>query len=168
MTRKKRTLDEYLRFNYPIELRDDRGDGGVFVQHPDLDGCAAQGDTPDEALKSLAIMRELWIRARYEDNLFIPDPPDEETSGRVLVRMPPWLHARLLKLAQRAGMSLNQYVSTALSEFVGGAPYRGEVQRLEELVARLEAAIARQEIDQEAATTPREVRAFPRTLLKRA
>jgi hypothetical protein len=74
----------------------------------------------------------------------------------------------LLKLAQRAGMSLNQYVSTALSEFVGGAPYRGEVQRLEELVARLEAAIARQEIDQEAATTPREVRAFPRTLLKRA
>jgi hypothetical protein len=40
-------------------------------------------------------------------------------SGRLLLRMPEALHAKLASAADRAGMSLNQFITTTLAESVG-------------------------------------------------
>jgi RNA polymerase sigma-B factor len=40
-------------------------------------------------------------------------------SGRLLLRMPESLHADLARAADRAGVSLNQFITTALAEVVG-------------------------------------------------
>ena len=40
-------------------------------------------------------------------------------SGRLLLRMPEALHAELASAADRAGMSLNQFITTTLAESIG-------------------------------------------------
>ena len=49
------------------------------------------------------------------------DTPRRERShsGRLLLRMPETLHAELASAADRAGVSLNQFITTALAEVVG-------------------------------------------------
>ncbi len=138
----RKTLDEYLGLNYPMEVVEDREAGSFFAEHPDLDGCMADGKTVEEAVKNLKAMRDLWIRARYEDNLDIPEPLPDEPSGRLLLRMAPWLHARLLRLAQQQSTSLNQLITTALAEFIGRASYGDEIKQLQQTVERLETSIA--------------------------
>ena len=43
-------------------------------------------------------------------------------SGRLLLRMPPDLHARLARAAEREGSSLNGYITARLRESVDGTP----------------------------------------------
>lgn len=40
-------------------------------------------------------------------------------SGRLLLRMPESLHAELARAADRAGVSLNQFITSALADVVG-------------------------------------------------
>jgi HicB family len=40
-------------------------------------------------------------------------------SGRLLLRMPPELHAEAARVAEREGVSLNQFITGALAEAVG-------------------------------------------------
>ena len=47
-------------------------------------------------------------------------------SGRLLLRMPPDLHAQLARAAEREGSSLNGYITARLSESVDGAPAAGD------------------------------------------
>jgi antitoxin HicB len=113
----KKNLDYYLSLNYPIELT---REGGFFVAaHPDLPGCVAQGDTADEAIANLDDAREAWIAVGLEDKQFIPEPLPEEFSGRLSLRMPRALHGALAHEAQRQGVSLGQFIVSALSGAVG-------------------------------------------------
>jgi len=53
----------------------------------------------------------------YEHGDEIPLPSTErEYGGKVLVRMPPRLHRRLLEQAEAEGVSLNQHIVTLLAE----------------------------------------------------
>jgi len=49
-------------------------------------------------------------------------PPEREFSGRLLVRLPKWLHRSLIKSAEREGVSLNQHVAALLSAAEGHQP----------------------------------------------
>lgn len=131
-----KNLDYYWSLTYPYELI--RDEGGSFVaSHPQLIGCIAMGETADEAVAALDLARRVWLEVRYEESLPIPEPVDEdEYSGKVLLRMPPALHATLAKIAQQQDASLNQLLNNALSEYVGAR--RSE----SELVAKLLDAIA--------------------------
>jgi predicted RNase H-like HicB family nuclease len=117
----KKSLEHYLSLNYPYELIRDTVEGGYFAAHPDLDGCAAQGESAEEAVAQLDVARELWIETRLEDGLGVPEPAPEEPSGRVSLRMPSSLHAKLIRIAERQGVSLNLLLNSILAEYVGGA-----------------------------------------------
>lgn len=123
------SLEYYLGLSYPIELIEDAEQGGYVARHPDLDGCMAQGETADEAVASLKEARMLWIETRLTDGLVVPEPLPEEPSGRLLLRMAPWLHARLMRQAQRQNVSLNQYLIAVLAEHVGRDDQRCDVMR---------------------------------------
>ncbi len=45
-----------------------------IARHPDLEGCMAQGDTPEEALDNLEQTCAEWLLALKEDGLPIPEP----------------------------------------------------------------------------------------------
>ena len=122
----KRDLRYYMSLEYPIQLM--REPGGVFAFHPDLDGCAAQGDTVEEAIANLDAARRLWLKVRLEDGLPIEEPlREEECSGRISLRMPPSLHAELGRLARREKISLNQLLNNILAEYLGASRMQRQV-----------------------------------------
>lgn len=110
----------YRALTYPVEVVREE-DGTVVAFHPDLMGCVAQGDTADEALSNLDEARTAWLEVRIAEHLPIPEPPEENYSGKVLVRMAPALHAALARRAGKQGVSLNQLIVAALAEYVGFA-----------------------------------------------
>jgi antitoxin HicB len=120
-----KTLDYYKGLRYPAEVVREE-DGIVVAFHPDLMGCIAQGDTADEALANLDEARANWLEVRLAEGLPIPEPLDEEFSGKYLLRMTPVLHANLARRARRQGVSLNYLIGIVLAEFVGIAQARDE------------------------------------------
>jgi antitoxin HicB len=109
-------LSFYLNRHYPTTFYPD-DDGGFTVIIPDLPGCMTQGDTAAEAFEMIAEAKELWIESAYEYGDPIPMPSTEmEYSGKTMLRMPKYLHARLAESARREGVSLNQYLVALLSE----------------------------------------------------
>jgi antitoxin HicB len=127
-------LDYYMSLNYPVELTREEG---VFVAaHPDLPGCIAQGDTADEAVTNLDEAREAWIAVGLEDKAFIPEPLPTEFSGRLSLRIPASLHARLAHASVRQGVSLNQLLTVILSEWSSGVSVKDKVvEELRSLLA---------------------------------
>ncbi len=120
MNNKKATelkpLSFYLKLNYPITFYPD-DDGGFTVAVKDLPGCITQGDTAEEAFEMIAEARELWLEVAHEYGDPIPMPSTEvEYSGKTMLRMPKYLHARLAESAKEEGVSLNQYLVALLSE----------------------------------------------------
>lgn len=133
-------LSYYLSLQYPLEARESEG-GGYFVTHPDLDGCMAEGATLEEAVANLADSRELWIEARLEGGYSVPEPPSEEYSGRISLRMTPELHGRLARIAERRAVSLNLLLNSVLALYAGGAePLLDTIQELKSVAAELRAA----------------------------
>ncbi|HKI01071.1 MAG TPA: type II toxin-antitoxin system HicB family antitoxin [Thermoanaerobaculia bacterium] len=132
-------LSYYMGLRYPVEVREG-GDGGYFVTNPDLDGCMAEGASLEEAIANLADSRELWVETRLENGYPVPEPPDEEYSGRVSLRMAPSLHAQLVRIAERSGISLNLLLNSILATYAGGAePLMEILQNVKGAMAQLSA-----------------------------
>jgi predicted RNase H-like HicB family nuclease len=118
-------LNDYLSLPYTITLRrDDEGDWIARVQ--ELSGCTAHGSTEAEALGRLAEAKHEWLTAALEDHVSIPlpDEPDQLPSGKWVQRVPRSLHQRLTRLAKVEGTSLNQLVTSILSQYAGEAYMR--------------------------------------------
>ena len=112
----RKPLEYYLGLRYPVTLVPE-AEGGYTATINDLPGCVSVGETAEEALSMIEDARRLWLEVAYEHGDEIPLPSTErEYGGRVLVRMPPRLHRRLLEQAEAEGVSLNQHIVTLLSE----------------------------------------------------
>jgi hypothetical protein len=67
------------------------------------------------AASSREAMR-VWMESRIASGLEIPEPSiADDYSGRILLRMPKYVHRRLAVQAQQEGSSLNQYILSLLS-----------------------------------------------------
>jgi hypothetical protein len=63
---------------------------------------------------------ELWLEVSLEEGIPIPEPrPEEDYSGKFVVRVPRSLHRDLVEKADREGTSLNQTINVALARAVG-------------------------------------------------
>ena len=119
------TIADYLKRPYHIEIvasTSDDGDAGWVAEVKELDGCIAQGRTHDELFENIDRAMTAWIDDALEAGDPIPEPHEEPShSGRVLVRMPPWLHRELVGAAECEGVSLNQLAVSLLAHGVGAA-----------------------------------------------
>lgn len=141
----EKDLKYYMSLTYPAEVVRE-GDGMAVAFHPDLMGCIAQGETADEALANLDEARAAWMEVRLTEGLPIPEPPDENYGGKVLVRMMPALHAAIARRANRQGVSINQLIVATLAESVGfskAVDYMKMMVR-EEMSSALSLALRRQ------------------------
>lgn len=101
--------------NYRVSIRFD-SDGYWVAENPELRGCIADGETPQEALSSLNEARKLWIESRASQGLDVPVPQDEpEFSGRFVLRLAKSMHRDLAYEAEREGVSLNTHISNILA-----------------------------------------------------
>lgn len=117
-----RALERYLALPYHVTLvRDADGEDGPWVaQVEELAGCTSRAETAEQATSGIQQAMADWIRQALSEGREVPEPKAvDEHSGRLLLRMPRTLHAELTRLAEREGISLNQFITDALASAVG-------------------------------------------------
>ena len=117
-----RTVERYLALPYHVTLvRDGDGEDGPWVaQVEELAGCTSRAETAEQAASGIQQAMSDWISEALREGREVPEPkPVDEHSGRLLLRMPRTLHAELTRLAEREGVSLNQFITDALASAVG-------------------------------------------------
>ena len=71
-----KTLSDYMKMNYRMEIMEDREEGGYAVSFPDLPGCITCGETMETALSNAEDAKEAWLEAAIEDGIKIPETDD--------------------------------------------------------------------------------------------
>jgi len=111
-------LRAYLERPYRLEIRG-TPEEGYLATAPEMPGCMTAGETPEEALRMLRDAMEAWLEAAIVAGDPIPEPDEDRYSGRMLLRMPKSLHARLAEHAKREHVSINQLAVTLLAGDLG-------------------------------------------------
>jgi antitoxin HicB len=108
--------------DYPIAIRPltpEEG-GGFLATFPDLPGCMADGETPEEAIADARGAFDCWMAAHVADDRPVPVPGAANASPvRMMQRLPRSLHADLVVRARAEGTSLNTLVTMLLAEGLG-------------------------------------------------
>ena len=105
-----KTLNEYLKLPYRMELVEDAEEGGFVVSYPDLPGCITCGETVVSAVANAQDAKRVWLEAALEEGVEIHEPDSlEDYSGQFKLRIPRSLHRSLAEHSQREGISMNQY-----------------------------------------------------------
>lgn len=111
-----KTLNDYMKMPYRMEIVEDKNEGGFVVCFPDLPGCITCGETIESAVANAMDAKKTWIKATLEDGVEIHEPNSlEDYSGQFKLRMPRSLHKLLAEHSQREGISINQYCVYLLS-----------------------------------------------------
>jgi predicted RNase H-like HicB family nuclease len=112
-----KTLNDYMKLNYRMEIVEDEDEGGFVVSYPDLPGCITCGETIETAIENAADAKRAWIEAALEEGIEIQVPERlEEYSGQFKLRIPRSLHKSLAEHSKREGISMNQYCVYLLSK----------------------------------------------------
>ncbi len=119
-TTKSCVAEDYLTLPYARMVTPD-SDGTFFGQILEFPGCISSGDTAAEALESLENAAAGWLEAALANGQNIPKPIEEsDFSGKLMLRLPKSLHKESALAAERDGVSLNQFLVTAVGLRVGG------------------------------------------------
>jgi len=96
---------------YPFEIFYSEEDDGYIAIVPDIPGCTAFGETEEEALREVKQAVQSCLEALEAEGRPIPEPSGiPRASGKITLRMPKSLHARLAMESKTEGVSLNQYM----------------------------------------------------------
>jgi len=121
---------EKERFKYRAIVFYSEEDEGYIAKVPELPGCSAFGEKPEEAMKEVKVAAGLWIKAAKEMGREIPRPVDEKRySGRFALRLPPSLQRELDFDAKEEGISLNQLITYKLAHEKGIEIPKGKSHR---------------------------------------
>lgn len=106
------------KIEYPFEVRplSDEEGGGWLASFPDLPGCMADGETPEEAIEEAQDALESYLRTLEKHGDPIPEPGSGGRSGQFVQRLPKSLHARLAVRARQEGVSMNSLVTAFIAE----------------------------------------------------
>ena len=112
-------VNQILAKPYARVITPDRS-GGYAAQVLEFPGCFSDGDTPDEAYRNLQEAAENWVEAALAQRIAIPEPfASQGYSGTVSLRLPKSLHRRAAQYAHSDGVSLNQFLVSAIAVRVG-------------------------------------------------
>lgn len=110
----KKNLKYYLNLDYTIRLRENQ-DGTFFAEIEELSGCMTEGDTKEEALEMIEDAKKGWLEVALKRKISIPEPMQDEFSGKLNLRLPKFLHRKLSHQAKQEGVSLNTLISSTLA-----------------------------------------------------
>ena len=116
-----KTIDEYMKMPYKMEIVEDYAEGGFVASFPELPGCVTCGETVEQAVKNALDAKKAWLEAAIESGVEIPEPSASmHYSGQFKLRIPKTLHRLLSENAKEEGISLNQYCVYLLSKEFSG------------------------------------------------
>jgi len=119
-------------YPYPTE------EGIEYVaEYPALKYVGGGGDSVEAAIEDLKINATAHIEALIEAGFPVPDSDifeeTEEFSGKVLLRVSKTLHKWMTHRAHEEGISLNLYMTEALSAYTHMNPSKKEIKNLKNL-----------------------------------
>lgn len=102
---------------FPVLLRklSQAEGGGYLAEFPDLPGCMADGETPEEALRESQDALKSYLASIRSHGDRLPAPGEAAWRQRA----PQSLHRRLQAEAKREGVSFNTLVISILAEGLG-------------------------------------------------
>jgi antitoxin HicB len=114
---KTKDLAYYEALPYTFVIRKDE-EGDFVGRIQELPGCISHGPTEASAIENLRAMQRLWLEDALTEGDAIPEPENLSTmpSGKWVQRVPRKLHKDLVRLAEQENVSLNQLVTSMLSE----------------------------------------------------
>jgi predicted HicB family RNase H-like nuclease len=117
----KAQVEYYLKLPYTMTVQYQDEQGGYYVAgYLELADLTMTGITPEEAIKELLIEAPEWFELNIKSGYKIPLPVNpSKYSGRINFRMPKQLHAKVAAIAQREGVSLNQFLLSAVAQAAG-------------------------------------------------
>lgn len=111
-----KTLEEYMRLPYRMEIVEDTEEGGYTISFPELPGCLTCADTMEQAMENAKDAKRTWLIAAIEERIAIQEPSKiEDYSGQFKLRIPKSLHKLLAEHSKEEGISMNQYCLYLLS-----------------------------------------------------
>jgi len=120
MRKTRYTPGTLLKLPYLRVLTPDAESGTYAAEILEFPGCVAEGNSPEDAFQRLEKTAKSWIEAARDLGQDIPPPLSAKGfGGRVALRLPKSLHRQASLAAVRDGVSLNQFIATALAEKVG-------------------------------------------------
>jgi antitoxin HicB len=117
----KRKTDYYMNLPYTMTVKrhDDQGVYYLagFVELPDL---FMVGPTAEAAVKELLIEKPEYFAECIKRGFKIPLPlHSQKYSGKLNFRMPRRLHEKVAAIAESEGVSINQYLLSAVAQVAG-------------------------------------------------
>lgn len=141
-----KTPEQYLLEPYSRILTPN-GDGTYTAEILEFAGCIAEGASANEAIQNLERAAMSWIAANLSHGIVIPDPIDSvDYAGKIALRLPRSYHRQASKLAERDGISLNQFLVNAIGEKIGAENlFSGLLRKFEQkLTSHINVVIVKQ------------------------
>lgn len=112
-----------MKYNFKVSQELVEGVPYWVARCLDVDTIIGQGNTPEEAIAELEENEATWLEFAPEVGIEIPEPkiisPRKKYSGHFALRISPAMHEVAANHAMEQSVSLNQYVSDALSYYNG-------------------------------------------------
>ena len=90
-------------------------DEAFVARAAEFPSLAAHGDTLENALREIKTVVEFVLQDLEETDEFVPEPFGKRSfSGRLVLRMPEYLHRKLALESMQQGVSLNQLLNLKL------------------------------------------------------
>ncbi|MCR5437485.1 MAG: toxin-antitoxin system HicB family antitoxin [Treponema sp.] len=105
-----KTLEEYMKLPYKLEIVPDTEESGFVASYPELPGCITCGGNIADVVANAEDAKKAWLTAAIEDNIEIAEPESVDSySGQFKLRLPKTLHKTLAEDSKKEGVSMNQY-----------------------------------------------------------
>ena len=112
-----KTLEEYMKLPYKLEIIPDTEETGYIASYPELQGCITCTQTISDAISNAQDAKKAWFIAAIKDNILINEPESlQNYSGQFKLRLPKSLHKTLSEDSKKEGVSMNQYCVYLLSK----------------------------------------------------
>ncbi|HEY0048964.1 MAG TPA: type II toxin-antitoxin system HicB family antitoxin [Pyrinomonadaceae bacterium] len=110
---KKESLPKVEQYLYTVGWSDE--DEAFVARVAEFPSLAAHGETLEETLKEIKDVVEFVLKDLNESNEPVPEPFGKRSfSGKLVLRMPEYMHRRLALEAMQQGISLNQLLNLKL------------------------------------------------------
>ena len=119
------------------------GTGRYAAQILEFPGCFSEGATLEEAYENLQEAAESWLESALSQRMAIPEPfVSQGYSGTVSLRLPKSIHRRAAQYAHRDGVSLNQFLVSAIAARVGAEDQAAAIiSRFDEYLGLLQKSV---------------------------
>lgn len=139
----KKDLEYYMKLKYKIEIvpLSEEDGGGYEARIPQLgkEAFRGYGETVEGALGHLEVVKKDLFERYLNERVPIPEPElkEEKYSGRILLRIPFYLHRELSALAKKEDISLNQLLNHLIERGLASVRYDFQVEALSQIMPEI-------------------------------